>query len=271
MQNLASFQDNFQNFLGLSYDQNWKMNQPTGISMPGKKRISEDTSDRLTDEELNRYLQDTASALLVDPLKAKLLNGMSVEYPHIFYKGNLKLLERKLVSVVGTRTPSVEGKARAIKVVRALINKKIVVVSGLAKGIDTVAHKITLSEGGLTVAVLGTPIHKVYPAENKELAQDIINQGLLISPAAPNQEQGKFLFPRRNRLMARMSSATIIIEAGPTSGVIHQAAECLRQGKKLILLKSVAENKQLPWVAGFLKSGASVVADEKELIDLLEV
>ena len=196
-------------------------------------------------------------------------NAITEQFPTIFCKGNFELLRRPCVSVVGTRAPSAEGAARAKRVTSVLVDLGFVVVSGLAKGIDTVAHKTAIERGGLTAAVLGTPIHKIYPAENKALAAEIASKCILLSPALPHEEKGQYLFPRRNRLMALLSMATIIIEAGETSGVVHQAAECLKQGRKLLLLKSLVDNSALTWPAKFIKSGAHVVESPDDLKGLL--
>lgn len=191
------------------------------------------------------------------------------QFPSIFFKGDLNLLLRPCVSVVGTRTPTAEGVARAKRIASILTDLGIVIVSGLAKGIDTVAHKTALEQNGLTAAVLGTPIHKIYPAENRALATEIARKGILLSPALPHEDKGHYLFPRRNRLMALLSVATIIIEAGETSGVVHQAAECMKQGRKLLLLKSLVDNKALTWPGKFIKSGAHVVESPEDLKSLL--
>lgn len=220
--------------------------------------------------ELAAYLRaQTANILTSDELQ-ETLGAKADEYPYLFFKGDSTLLKLPVVSVVGTRAPSKEGQLRAKKVAQTLVKAGIVVMSGLAKGIDTLAHQAALDSGGKTIAVLGTPIHKIYPAENKDLALDISKKGLLISPAMPHEEKGRYLFPRRNRLMALISTATVIIEAGETSGVVHQAAECLRQGRKLILLKSLAENMSLSWPKGFIKSGALVIDSADELLAALK-
>jgi DNA processing protein len=192
--------------------------------------------------------------------------SLHTHFPTLFYKGDLEILRRPGISVVGTRNPTPEGVIRARRVTSILVDMGFVIISGLAKGIDTVAHQTALEMGGHTVAILGTPIHKIYPAENRGLAQEIeAKGGLVLSAAAPHEETGRYLFPRRNRLMAMLSRATIIIEAGETSGVIHQAAECQRQQRLLLLLKSLADNPQLSWPAGFIKSGALVVDSPEDL------
>lgn len=191
------------------------------------------------------YLREHDARLIPDDFFSKTDPSLKEQFPNLFYKGNLEILRKPCVSVVGTRTPAQEGVLRAQKVVSILTDMDFVVLSGLAKGIDTTAHTAALNANGLTAAVLGTPIHKIYPAENKRLAEDIICRGLLLSPSLPHEEKGRYLFPRRNILMARLSKATVIIEAGETSGVVHQAAECLRQGQTLILLKSLVANPSL--------------------------
>jgi DNA processing protein len=219
--------------------------------------------------DLEPYLLQTKAQLVPAAVRHSLLSETSKDYPILFYRGDLSLLEQRVISVVGTRNPSPTGIDNARRVTKLLGELGYIVLSGLAKGVDTVAHKVSLDSNGKTIAVLGTPIHKIYPAENKTLAEEIASRGLLMSCSLPHEEKGQYLFPRRNRLMALLSKATIIIEAGPTSGVVHQAAECLRQSRTLILLKPLVE-QSLPWVPGFIKSGAKVAEKLGDVRNLLE-
>ncbi len=190
---------------------------------------------------------------------------------HLFYIGDLKLLDMPSVSVVGTREPSQEGKRRAVKVSSQLVKLGYAVMSGLAKGIDRMAHEAALDAGGKTIAVLGVPFHKLYPEENIPLFHRIVDEGgLCLTPALPYQEHGRWLFPRRNKLMALLSKATIVVEAGPTSGVKHQAAECLRKNRKLIFLQSLADKPEIQWIQAFLRSGGVTVSDFPSLESALE-
>ncbi|OQA61468.1 MAG: hypothetical protein BWY41_00148 [Candidatus Atribacteria bacterium ADurb.Bin276] len=192
--------------------------------------------------------------------------NQSEDIEYLFYLGDLKLLRSPSISIVGTRSPTKEGVKRAIKITRQLVNLKYVVMSGLAKGIDKAAHQATIDNKGKTIAILGAPFHKIYPNENVPLFNRIIDAGgLCLTPAMPYQEHGTWLFPRRNKLMAILSQATIVIEAGATSGVKHQAAECLRKKRKLIFLKSLADKPEVTWVQGFIKSGGIVVEDSQSL------
>ena len=184
-------------------------------------------------------------------------------------KGNRSLLDSPSVSVVGSRDASKKGLELARKFTKIILENDFVIVSGLAKGVDTVAHKTALELKGRTISALGTPFHKVYPAENKGLADDIAQSGLLLTTAKKHEEFGKHLFPRRNKLMAQISKATIVIEAGEKSGVKHQCAECLKNGKTLIFLKHQVD-KGYKWVESFLASGAKIVETKEELIDILK-
>ena len=168
--------------------------------------------------------------------------------PHLFCAGKLSLLERPCVAVIGTRTPTVHGRARA-----ELVGAGVTVMSGLAAGIDTAAHVSTINSGGSTVAVIGTPHDKAYPIQNRWLQELIHREQLLVSPFAAGSPIQRKNFPRRNKVMASLSRATVIIEAAESSGIRHQAAECLRLGRPLFIARSLAENPALTWPRRLLK------------------
>jgi DNA processing protein len=228
--------------------------------------------------EINRYNLGNEYCEYLEKFKVGLvpeqdlvleLGSHSKDYCPLFYKGNLSaLFVKPRVAVVGTRQPTEMGIARTRKLARELSRLNLTVVSGMAKGIDTIAHNTALESNATTVAVLGTPVHRPYPAANKDLYTRIVHHGVVVSPSKPNELTGKYLFPRRNRLMALICDATIIVEAGETSGVIHQAAECLRQNKRLYILKSLANNERIKWVDGFIKNGAIVLNEIDQLLDL---
>jgi len=166
--------------------------------------------------------------------------------------GDISLLHRKCVAVVGTREVTPDGGARSRRLARELVTAGVVVVSGLAKGVDTEALNAAVEAGGRVVAVIGTPIDRAYPAENKTLQERIYREHLLISQFAPGERVFPTNFPERNKLMAALSDATAIIEAGDTSGTLHQAAECGRLGRWLFIAKSVVDNPLLEWPKRFL-------------------
>lgn len=179
----------------------------------------------------------------------------------VFYAGELSLLQHKCVSIVGTREVSTAGRQRAVRLARELTQKDIVVASGLAKGVDTAALTSALDSGGRVVAVIGTPLDKAYPAENAPIQETIWRDHLLITPFATGERVFRSNFPKRNRVMAAISDATVIVEASDTSGTLHQAAECQRLGRWLFIMRSVVDDKALKWPASFLGKPKTAVLD----------
>lgn len=180
----------------------------------------------------------------------------------LYYQGWWDLINSHSVAVVGTRKPSKEGEARTRRLVKELVKDNFTVVSGLAAGVDTIAHKTAIEEGGRTIAVIGTPLSATYPKENVALQQQIARDFLVISqvPVQRYQRQNyrlnRFFFPERNVTMSALTEATIIVEAGETSGTLIQARAALQQGRKLFILNSCFENKELTWPQKYANKGA---------------
>ena len=167
-----------------------------------------------------------------------------------------------LVSVVGSRSASPEGIRRARRLARELVRRDIVVVSGLARGIDTVAHETAMDYGGRTVAVLATPLDRVAPPGNSKLQQRIIRDHLAVTQFPPGAPVQKMNFTIRNRTMALLSVATIIVEAGPNSGTRHQGWEAIRLGRPLSFLESAVTSTDISWVRKLMDYGAEVLSDQ---------
>lgn len=186
----------------------------------------------------------------------------------VFVAGDLALLRNgPRVSVVGSRNVSEEGVRRTRALVRGLVERKMVVVSGLAEGVDTIAHETALAEGGHTVAVLGTPLDDFFPPKNRTLQERMMREQLVVSQFPSGQRVQPKNFPMRNRTMALLSDATVIIEAGEKSGTLHQGWEALRLGRLLFLLESVVDNKNLSWPSEMIRYGAQVLSrDNLELV-----
>lgn len=176
------------------------------------------------------------------------------------------------VSVVGTRNPSEEGLARTRRLVKSLLGDDFTIVSGLAAGVDTAAHTTAIENGGRTIAVLGTPLSRAYPAANAKLQREIARNHLLISQvpvkrysAQKNPVANNFFFPERNITMSALTQATIIVEAGETSGTLVQARHALKQGRKVFILESNFLKPQLKWPHTFAERGAIRVADYDDI------
>jgi len=183
---------------------------------------------------------------------------------NIFYSGDLSLVESRCIAVIGTRNVSDIGRKRARKFARQLACANIVVVSGLAAGVDTEALKGAIEAGGNVVAVIGTPIDKAYPAVNSRLQEEIYQHHLLLSQFPIGERTFPSSFPARNRTMAAISDGSVIIEASESSGTLHQAVECVRLGRWLGISKSVAEDTRLSWPEKFKDYDRYVVLEDTE-------
>ena len=210
---------------------------------PMPKRRSASRSDHSSEDGTRRvapYVAPTETQVQITNLAA-LLNGQrmvapeqqsrlgfegSPEGPRLWCAGDLSLIRNPAVAVVGTRDVSPEGAARARRLARELVAAGVTVVSGLARGVDTEALTAAIGAGGRVVAVIGTPIDKAYPTENRRLQELIYREHLLISQFEPGGRTFQNHFPQRNRLMAALTDASAIVEAGETSGTLHQATEC---------------------------------------------
>ena len=190
----------------------------------------------------------------------------------LYLAGDMSLLaSAPRVSVVGSRQASPEGLRRSRSLAKALVDHGIVVVSGLAEGVDTAAHRGAIEAGGRTMAVLGTPLDQAYPKANAELQALIGREHLLVTQFAVGHPVQPKNFPLRNRTMALLTDATIIVEAGETSGTVHQGWEALRLGRLLFLLESVASDPQLSWPKEMIRYGAQVLSRESLAESLREI
>jgi len=190
----------------------------------------------------------------------------------IWLAGDSSLVKLPSVAIVGSRDVSVEGAARARRLARELTAAGVVVVSGLAKGVDTEALNAAIEAKGRTIGVIGTPITRAYPAENKRLQEKLYLEHLLISQFAPGKTVYPSNFPERNKLMAAISDATAIIEASDESGSLHQAVECTRLGRWLFIAKSLVEDPALHWPKSFLHYPTTrVLNHSSEIINVLRV
>lgn len=182
----------------------------------------------------------------------------------IHYAGDLDILKRPAVAIIGTRDVSENGARRADRMAREMVAAGFTVVSGLAKGVDVTAHRACIAAGGQTAAVIGTPLSQAYPAEHADLQELIWQEHLLVSPFAEGERVFQSNFPKRNRVMAALSDGSIIIEASDSSGTLHQAAECQRLGRWLFVLKSVFDDPSLKWPRSFASYKRMVVVSKAE-------
>jgi DNA processing protein len=182
--------------------------------------------------------------------------------------GELELLDRPSVAVVGARSCSHYGAEVARMVGRELAAAGLVVVSGLARGIDGHAHRGALEAGGITVAVLGCGIDRDYPAAHAELAARIAEKGLVVSEYAPGVEPAPWRFPARNRIIAGLALATVVVEARERSGALITADLALEEGREVFAVPGEITSSLSAGSNRLLRSGASALT---EAADVLEV
>jgi len=183
----------------------------------------------------------------------------------LYVEGSMPLPIRDMkVSVVGTRSPTEDGMVLCQEIVRGLVKSGVVVVSGLARGIDTVAHRTAIEEGGKTIAVLPTPLNICYPPENSELLSLIKKEHLVVSQFMIGEPVRRENFLKRNKLMALISNVTVIVEAGERSGTFVQAKECLKLGRPLFGHISLM---RWEWFRDMVERGAIVFENADDFLE----
>lgn len=157
----------------------------------------------------------------------------------IYYKGNLELLkESRMISIVGTRTNSSYGKLCCENIVRKLIKADVVIVSGFAMGIDTIAHRCCVENSGKTIAVIASGLDVVYPANNIRLWESVEEKGLILSEYDYGTQPFRANFPKRNRIIAGLSRATVVIESKEKGGSLITANMALEEGRDIFAIPS---------------------------------
>lgn len=200
--------------------------------------------------------------------------------PLLYYRGSMSIVGKPSVSVVGSRKATAGGMELAGNIASRLCERGYGIVTGLAKGIDAAATRASLeySKAVGTVGVIGTPIDEVYPSENMNLFDGIIeSEGLIVSQVPFYRYKiqpfntRRFYFPERNELMAAISSATVIVEASDTSGTLSQARACAYQKRPLFITRHALTSQGATWPAKWTgRSNVHLVDDGDDIADILD-
>ena len=183
----------------------------------------------------------------------------------LFAQGDLSLLDRPAVGVVGSRQHTAYGAEACRRVVGDAVGMGLVVVSGMARGLDAVAHAHALDLGGGTVGVLGNGLGVVYPAANRELYARVEAHGLLLTEFAPGERPQVHTFPRRNRLISGLSAATVVVEAGLGSGAIITADCALEQGRDVLAVPGPITSEASAGTNRLIRDGAAPYLEAADL------
>jgi DNA processing protein len=194
------------------------------------------------------------------------------DYPPVLYiRGKLLPQDEWCLAVVGTRRSTVYGRQAAEEIVTDLARNKITIVSGLAKGIDSIAHQSALGAGGRTIAVAGCGLDIVYPAENAGLARQIIEQGALISEFPLGTRPRPENFPRRNRILSGLSLGVLVAEAGENSGAMITAHLALEQNREVFAVPGSILSPSSRGVNRLIQEGAKLVRDYTDILEELNL
>lgn len=186
----------------------------------------------------------------------------------LYLKGDINLLNKNIISIVGSRNCSNQGEKLARKFASELSMQGIVIASGMAKGIDTVAHVETIMKKGETIAVLGCGFNNIFPKENENLYKQIINNGgLIVSEYPPDTEPSSKLFIERNRIVSGISIGILVVEAAYRSGTSITAKLAKQQNRKVFVLPHEIEDKLGVGTNRLIRNGAILVTSTKEIIE----
>jgi DNA processing protein len=208
-----------------------------------------------------------------DPDYPRLLLEIPDPPPLLYYRGEIDLAENQgrspTVAIVGTREPSDYGKRWTRKLAMALAEHGFTVVSGMAEGIDTQAHAAALEAGGRTLAIVGTGVDQVYPPRNRGLYQQILQQGAVLSEYPAGTQPNRVHFPRRNRIIAGLCRATLVMEAPSKSGALITAYVANEYGRDVYVLPGSLDNPKAIGCLGLVSRGAQLILNEGHLLEML--
>jgi len=241
--------------------------------------ISENVAQRIhsfKNEDLDKELS------LAEKLGIKIITLDDADYPEnlknifsppivLYIKGKLEKEDSLAIGIVGSRRASFYGLTSSEKFAFDLAKCGLTIVSGMARGIDTAAHRGALKANGRTIAVIGSGFHHIYPEENNELAEKIAHNGAVISEfplaAMPLKEN----FPRRNRVISGLSLGTLVIEAARNSGALITADFALEQGREVFALPGRLDCANSFGTNGLIKQGAKLVSAKEDILEELQV
>lgn len=246
--------------------------QVEGIENTLAQNIKDGGDPDFAADQMRRLEQSDVRMLTYwDPEYPGLLKKIFDPPTILFVRGNLQALNRQAIAVVGTRSPSFYGKMMTERLVRDIAQQNLTVISGLARGIDTVAHRVALECNGTTIAVLGSAVDSIYPEENTSLTLEIAKNGAVISELPMGTTPEAHYFPRRNRIISGMSIATLVMEAGATSGALITAYQALEQNRDVFAVPGNVNNPKSQGCNLLIQQGAKLVQTAKDIFEELSL
>lgn len=189
----------------------------------------------------------------------------------LFYKGHLEALKLPSLSVVGTRTATSYGLSTLRQLLPPVIRLHVAIVSGLAQGIDVMAHQITFSKSGIPIAIIGTGIDVAYPTRNESLQKQITQQGLVLSEYPEGTQPHRSHFPARNRIIAGLSSATLVVETKIKSGSLITANMALQNNREVLAIPGSIFSENSQGTNELLSLGAKTVTKAQDIVESIQL
>jgi len=199
------------------------------------------------------------------------LREISQPPPILYLQGEILEEDAWAVAIVGTRRVTAYGRQVTEEIATFLAQKGITIVSGLARGVDGIAHQSALKAGGRTLAVLGSGVNRIYPPEHRNLSASISKSGAVLSDYAPDTPPEGSNFPPRNRIISGLSMATIVIEAGRTSGALITANFALEQGREVFALPGNIYAPQSKGPNKLIQKGAHPLLEPRDILEVLDL
>lgn len=223
------------------------------------------------EEQIQLAEEKNIKILTVDqPRYPGLLKEIFAPPPVLFVLGSLDVFKKHSIGVVGMRQPSAYGK-NVTEFIVSDLSRQMAIVSGLALGIDTIAHSVCIKNGGYTVAVLGSGVDQIYPATNRKVAEQILDKGAIISEFPIGTKPLPYNFPRRNRIISGLSAGTLVMEARKKSGSLITAHYAMQQGRDVFSVPGPIFSDKSDGTFNLLVQGAIPVRTARDVTDVLEV
>lgn len=229
--------------------------------------------DSVSLEEVWQSLQEQGIRVLIwdDPGYPKHLKEIDQPPPLLYLRGDLELADEWAVAIVGTRRVTHYGRQITAEVASTLARSGVTVVSGLARGVDAIAHQAALDAGGRSIAVLGSGVDRIYPPEHRRLADRLIERGALISDYAPGTPPEASNFPPRNRIISGLSLAVVVIEAGAKSGALITASFAADQGRDVFAVPGNINAPQSKGTNRLIQDGAQPLLSAESVLEALQL
>lgn len=242
-------------------------------------RLPRDLAERIAEALRNRDVESELE--LIEQHNVRLLRKGHDDFPTalgsipdpptlLYVRGELRAEDQRAVAIVGSRSCTPYGRRMAERLAQGLVRAGYTVVSGLARGIDAVAHRAALAAGGRTLAVLAGGLAKIYPPEHADLAEEITRFGALLSESPMQVEPLPQMFPQRNRIISGLSRGVVVVEAGDRSGALLTAHHAMEQGREVFAVPGPADSEASAGTLKLIRDGATLVRDVQDIVEALD-